>query len=119
MSLLSPKGDQCLSVEVGHHLEDGVVVCPVHDLKAILKLLDKYPIQIQFVKVEAVFMFNILSIMFPDTPHLCPLGSSLANSDNWILMFLILRLSTDSSNNLQFVGLGSSSLSSLVSAVFL
>ena len=116
MSLLSPKGDQCLSVEVGHHLEDGVVVCPVHDLKAILKLLDKYLIQIQFEKVEAVFMSNILSIkfLFPDTPHLCPLGSSLANSDNWILMFLILRLSKDSSNNLQFVGLGSSSLSSLV-----
>ena len=40
-----PKGEQCLSVEVGHHLEDSVVVCPVHVLKAILKLLDKCPIR--------------------------------------------------------------------------
>ena len=109
---------QCLSVEVGHHLEDSVVVVPV---KSNSCTNVQSWIRIQSGKVEAVFIFNILSVkfLFPDKPHLCPLGSSLANSDNWILMFLILRLSTDSSNNLQFVGLGSSSLSSLVSAVFL
>ena len=34
-----PKGDQCLAVEVSHHLEDGEVIRPVGVVKAILELL--------------------------------------------------------------------------------
>ena len=34
-----PKGDQCLAVEVSHHLEDGAVVCPVGVVNAIIELL--------------------------------------------------------------------------------
>ena len=47
-----PKGDQCLAVEVGHHLEDCMVVSPVRVVKAVLKLLDECAVRIQSVKVE-------------------------------------------------------------------
>ena len=83
-----PQGHHRLSVKVGHHLEDSVVVRSVCVVKAVLKLLDKCPMRIPSVKVKTVIVVNILSVKSPlsDKFHLCPLGISLDDLF-WILMF--------------------------------
>ncbi len=78
-----PKGDQYLAVEVGHHLEDSVVVCSYCVVKAILELLICCPMRIKSVKVKAVLVLNILSAKSPFPDKLCPLDCHLIISSGF------------------------------------
>ena len=53
------QGHQGLAVEVGHHLENGVVVSPVCVVKTVLKLLEESTARIKSVKVKCVLMLNM------------------------------------------------------------
>ena len=66
------QGHQGLAVEVGHHLEHGVVVSPVRVVKTVLQLLDESAVRIKSVKVKCILMLdiNFIKSYLSDRPYI-------------------------------------------------